>query len=348
MFSPAIIHFTWMPPALGMEWVQAHRVKDDWSLEESATSVLSPKGFPMLWKYYGENKDEYEPLKDNSGLFRELAAVELTPEAISAFATRYGPLTRGQLHVPVEHRSNNYPQPPADCKLVYSYFSSLSPEGLEADNWEASWHLRGAVSGDSLATWTENIRLLRALIAVWESIGQGRKAVARYAEFSLQDGNQTIVLKDEDGPIGDSIRFDKASKVTIEVAAEHALIDAIAKRVRYANSISLYPPESIHSRKLAIVPRSLRDAIWLQFGLAVLENKKYRSCEICGKPFEVSPGVGRTNKTLCSPACKARAHRQRRDQALALAKKGVSAKDIAQRLGSQLSAVKKWIAEKKE
>lgn len=60
-----------------------------------------------------------------------------------------------------------------------------------------------------------------------------------------------------------------------------------------------------------------------------------------------SPQVARTNRTLCSNACKAKAHRQRREQALELAAKGLTPRQIAKQVGSQLSTVQKWLEERK-
>jgi hypothetical protein len=146
------------------------------------------------------------------------------------------------------------------------------------------------------------------------------------------------------------IRFDEASSaaLTLQQAAEHALIRALDTHTVDCASISLYGPTSPHHTKLAIVPRSLRDAIWLHFALAVIGHKKYGACDVCGKPYEISPQVARTNRTLCSAACKARAHRQRRDLAIKLAAEGRTPRQIAKQVGSQLSTVQKWLTEKKE
>ena len=346
MITPAVVYFTWLPPANGFEWVAAHPVANDWSIENRKTLVLAPKGFPMGWEHYGREEGAYEPLAVASGLFRELAAVEPEPDAVMAFADQYGPLTRGQLFVPVDSKQK-WPKPPATCKLAYGYLRPQSEEGQEANLWAGQWHMKGAVSGDSFSDWQENIRALKTLVALWDAIGQRKvPAIEKHARLTKRGNRQSIVLVDDEGPLGEPLTFAPPSKLTLQAAAEYALIKAIAGRINYSTSIDLFPPGSPHSRKLAVVPQSLRDAIWLQFGLAVLEQKKFRSCEVCGRPFEVSPQVARTNRTLCSPACKARAHRQRRDQALKLADKGMTAKQIAKRVGSQLSTVEKWLAER--
>lgn len=347
MITPATVHFTWLPPANGFEWISAHPVAIDWSIENRKTLVLTPKGIPMGWDLYGREEGAYEPLSKASGLFRELAAVEPEPDAVMAFADQYGPLTRGQLFVPVDSKQT-WPKPPATCKLAYAYLRPKSDEGQEASLWEGAWHMKGAVSGDSFSYWQENIRALKALVALWDAIGKrDLAAIEKHARLTKRGNRQSIVLVDDEGQIEEPITFTPPSKLTLHSAAEYALIKTIAARIYYTTSIDLFPPGSARSRKLAVVPQSLRDAIWLQFGLAVLEQKKFRSCDVCARPFEVSPQVARTNRTLCSPACKARAHRQRRDQALKLADKGMTARQIAKRVGSQLSTVEKWLKEKK-
>jgi len=348
MITPAVVYFTWLPPASGFQWVSAQAVTDDWSLDENKPLVLVANGFPMLLKGYGRTDGEYEPFKDATGLFRELAAVDPVPDAIMAFADQYGPLTRGQLYAPVDSKPEQFPKPPATCKLAYSRLRPNSPEGHEAVEWEGHWLLRGAVAGDSFATWHDNIRRLKALTALWDAITQRKTAgMEKYAHLTTRGKKQVIVLQDEAGELEKPIYFED-NKVTLRVAAEHALIRAIAGRLKYANAVTLYPPDSHHSRNLAIVPHSLEDAIWLQFGLAVIEDKRFGHCDVCGKPFEISPQVARTNRKLCGPACKARAHRKRREQALRLAERGLKVPEIAKKVGSQVSTVKKWLAARKE
>jgi hypothetical protein len=352
MLTSTVVSFRWQPPAAGHRWVQAHPVTDNWAIAREKVEVLAPCGFPMFWETYGKPETAYEPLETASGLFRELAALDAGHEAILAFANKYGPLTPGRLFVLVG-KQGKLPRPPLPRSHTQGPVRPLNTgghdDGLE---WTGKWLMSGAVAGDSLEFWHKHIRAIRALLGLWDALQRrDRAAIERVAQFTWQEKKRAIGLVDELGnSLGESIRFDQASSasLTLPRAAEHALIRALAGFTSDAASIRLFPPASRHVRRLAIVPRSLIDAIWLQFALAVLENKTYRECEVCGKPFEISPQVARTSRTLCSAACKARAHRQRRDQALKLASQGVAPRQIAKRVGSQLSTVQNWLSEAKE
>jgi len=351
MITSTVVAFRWQPPAAGHRWVNAHPVTDNWSITREKVQVLRACGFPMFWETYGRPGGEYEPLETASGLFRELAALDPGPDTILAFANKYGPLTPGRLFV-LEGKHGELTRPPLPRSFTTSPVRPLNTGTAEQVKWTWQWLLSGAVAGDSLDYWQENIRALKALVGLWDALKRRDcKAIEQVARFTWQDKKRVIGLVDGlETPLDDPIRFDLASseRLTLQQAAEHALISALAGFTSAAASISLFPPESRHERRLAIVPRSLRDAIWLQFALAVLENKAYRACEVCGKAFELSPQVARTSRTLCSAACKARAHRQRRDQAVKLASQGVAAKQIAKRVGSKLSTVQKWLSQNKE
>lgn len=57
--------------------------------------------------------------------------------------------------------------------------------------------------------------------------------------------------------------------------------------------------------------RDLRSALYLQFATAVAEEKQFRNCETCGRPFELTPDVARTNRLFCKPYCRIKAYRRR-------------------------------------
>lgn len=343
--TEAIVHFTWMPPAIGFEWACGHPVLDDWSIKRRKTEVLASRGFPMGWAHYGREEERYQPLQDASGLFLELSAVEPKPDAVIAFANHYGPLTVGGLYVPIDSKAK-WPKPPASCKLTHACLQLKSPEGEQVRTWVARWHILGAVSGDTFACWAENIRALRTLVRLWRAIDQqDSDSIAKHVRTTKDDGTQSVQVVDEEGQLGEPIHV--ASHVSLTAAAEHALVWAIDQRVRFTTSVGFFALDSEHSRNFAIMPRSLQDAIWLQFGLAVVGCKKFGACEVCGKPFEISPQVARTSRRLCGQKCKDRAHRQRRDKVFELAARGVGPKEIAKRVGSQLVTVKKWLAKRK-
>ncbi|MFH1920114.1 MAG: helix-turn-helix domain-containing protein [Planctomycetota bacterium] len=91
----------------------------------------------------------------------------------------------------------------------------------------------------------------------------------------------------------------------------------------------------------------LLTALWCQFVLAVAENKQFRRCATCNRPFEVSPEVNRKDRTICSDACRAKAYRRRKASALKLREAGKNLREIAKEIGSDPQTIKGWLQEKK-
>lgn len=89
----------------------------------------------------------------------------------------------------------------------------------------------------------------------------------------------------------------------------------------------------------------LLDAMKLQLADAVVERKAYRDCELCGKPYEVSPQFNRSDRVYCSDNCRVKAYQRRRKQAIAMRAKCDSLREIAKKLGSDVPTVKKWVGE---
>jgi hypothetical protein len=99
---------------------------------------------------------------------------------------------------------------------------------------------------------------------------------------------------------------------------------------------------------LKLYLRSLRDALWTQFAQAICEGRKYVECEVCGKSMQISPDTHRTNRKLCSNACKTAAYRQRQRRAQELREKGWNVRRIASEVGSDVATVKGWLEDKKK
>ena len=94
---------------------------------------------------------------------------------------------------------------------------------------------------------------------------------------------------------------------------------------------------------LHIVPSSLLGALWLQFALAIGGEKKYRECATCGMWLELSRAAFRTSRHYCSEGCRSRAYRGRMEAARKLALAGKTAKEIAEKLGSDVKTVRGWL-----
>jgi hypothetical protein len=68
-------------------------------------------------------------------------------------------------------------------------------------------------------------------------------------------------------------------------------------------SFSLNP--ETNAPELALVPRSLLGAMWLQFASDVAAGGQLRACEVCANEFAVFPSDGRTmRRRTCSSGCR--------------------------------------------
>lgn len=344
------LFFAWDVVEGELNWRTCRRVNPDWSPAQDEELVLQHPPLRIVFGDVPSDAPHYFPLESSSGLFLEVARLDATPEAIKAFAEKYGTLTRGHLFFPVDV-SRHWQTPPEHVRLSCDY--DLFDRRLTRDSLNHALKLvgQGAVRGDSLAEWQSFIHDLKALVAIWEAMRDNYlETLETRVKVVHTERKLSVTLVDENkrsvfGPHKFVDVKPNLPKLTLAEAADWALTIALSRYVNHCSSVSLHAPDSPLRHKLAIVPRTLRDAIWLQFALAVIEHRKYGSCEVCGKPFEISPQVARTNRKLCSAACKAKAHRKRREQALALASQGRTPKQIAKQVGSQLSTVQKWLTE---
>lgn len=97
-----------------------------------------------------------------------------------------------------------------------------------------------------------------------------------------------------------------ASKINRNICHARPMFIAFDARVDTAKFHTL-----VDGLTLRVMPTTLLEAMWLQFGQAVESNKAFRQCRHCGTWFDLSPKAARVDKVFCTEACKARAYRQR-------------------------------------
>jgi hypothetical protein len=86
----------------------------------------------------------------------------------------------------------------------------------------------------------------------------------------------------------------------------------------------------------------------LQLAEAVMEDKQFQRCPVCGTWFLLQPGVNKADRITCSGACRKKAWRLRKERAVSLAGEGKTPREIAEEVGSDIKTVKGWLAETKE
>jgi hypothetical protein len=125
-----------------------------------------------------------------------------------------------------------------------------------------------------------------------------------------------------------------------------ALETGIAERAHY--EAEFFRP---HPALLALQMRAetLLAAMWLQLAMAIVENKEFRRCEFCGRPFEVGKRYhdrqGRRDKVFCSDSCRVKSCSRRKAQARTMREGGASLREIAKAVESKVGTVKGWLGE---
>ena len=55
---------------------------------------------------------------------------------------------------------------------------------------------------------------------------------------------------------------------------------------------------------LHVRPRTLLSSLWLSTAEEITHGAKWRTCSVCGTPFSIGGGQGRTDRMTCSDACR--------------------------------------------
>ncbi len=100
--------------------------------------------------------------------------------------------------------------------------------------------------------------------------------------------------------------------------------------------------------QLQSVAQSFDDAIFLQLAESITEQKQYRWCELCSKPFELAPGKNRADRVYCTENCRIKAFQRRKRQVVQLFRDGQSVKQIVAATNNKRSVVVGWLKHEKE
>ena len=203
----------------------------------------------------------YDPFIEEPALFRIFAAVEPTPEAILAFANKYGDI------------------------------GSFDRMG---DHGQPLW--------------------------IWQrEIGHARKGIEHAEKISAA----LVSGKSKRKALKDAMMFLGA---TVE-----------------AVPVYLTPVTHSGGAELRTFVGNLLDVIKLQLALSLVENKRYRNCEQCDKPFELTPQINRSDRLFCSDNCRVKSYQRRKKQAIALRQQGEPLRAIAKATSSDMRTVKRWM-----
>ena len=301
----------------GLAWRRGHIVDEARRIE--------PVAQPMLVSELAEPGHEYMPLREHSGLFRTFADLEPDSDAILNFAREFGRLGVGRMWITAEEVSNPDRQP----------------------------HLAFCKRDDPLDEWQYHIAMLRQLVELWEMYRSAdRRGLRRILQWdggcvvhSMNVETPTRILAAQrariieardrwrDCPRNNYVRM---SQTYIELE--------VTRHLEYLVSPVLTHDPRIDAPTLGYTPENLVAAIWLQFAIAVDGSKEYRSCQTCGRWFEISPDIARTNRIYCNnKSCKVIAYRKRKQQARQMRLEGKTLQQITGAVGSKIEKVKDWL-----
>jgi predicted nucleic acid-binding Zn ribbon protein len=116
----------------------------------------------------------------------------------------------------------------------------------------------------------------------------------------------------------------------------------------FSGSVFLTPAVQNDSIDLVANVFSLTQVLNIQLVMAIVEGKTYRTCDHCGKPYELTPQINRADRIFCSDNCRVKAYQRRRKQAIAMRAKGTALREIAKLLNTDLPTLKRWVGETKK
>ena len=156
---------------------------------------------------------------------------------------------------------------------------------------------------------------MRALVDLWDQIKHRRLTNLRKI-IELSDkgisysicGRTVLLAHDE---ILLSAPMNRFAPKDVVLPARYALQKEINRRLRELQTLTVpqlaWTPDN-HQRVI-FRPSNLLAALWLQFAQAVTGEFQLKTCEGCGKYFQVGPGGKRADATTCSDACRQRKKR---------------------------------------
>ena len=316
--------FQWTVPSQGYRWVRVPLGDVDRVVREPGRGwVLSENPSPGWRVGEGPPWKTYHPLQEFTGLYRQFAALPPTREGILEFANRFGLL--GTIE---------YVGLPLGAPLV------------SGEEWS-----RPETRGERLANWTKHIQEMKDAVEVWDRLATGDIDGLRQLERSRQLFSKPPRYWEDDAlsyyrdPTNQELvsagrLLDPAVDFVLQMVNSHLVrVSPQLRRDRSTGALDFY-----------VVPGSLLGAMWLQFTDAIAEKKRYERCVTCKTPFEISTGPAgfRTNRRYCSEGCRFKAHYERLEKARQLHSRGISPKEIAQRVDSDVKTVRGWLQSAKQ
>lgn len=256
----------------------------------------------------------YAPFTDRAALWRDFARLEPTQKAILDFADRYGPLR--------------------------------SDRSLSFFDWQFE-----------IGRWGYAFRLWETI----EAYKRNRKdiqVISRFVRWEKdpKKGDRQLFLlmpvgrdKSRWVPCGfgeERCEFKPGellapAQYCLEYAFNHQLHPELRDEEPKPIALLTAVPDTKRTLAFKMQLPNLIDVLWVQFAYAVMGEKEYGDCDICGSSFEVLGERGA--KRFCSDACRIKSHRRNKKKVIELHRMGKPLKEISAEVGSPIATIKKWL-----
>ncbi len=315
---PALLTFECPVSTAGYHWVPADQwnlvdgqrfdnfsqprwlVREPWNPlgKKTPRLLLRPKG------EFGRGYRTVRPIVEDSGLYRNFAALEPSPEQIVQFADCYGTLWETMVGEP-----------------FHEWEFEIRTMRFLTEVWDAAETRRTGVIAKHFRTDTSG-RVsypFAKTIMDYEPFGSlSRPAALRASDYAV------------------------AAKGAPLPVARSFVIQAVNRRLN-ASGARIELDRFDVPYRLTIQPSNLLGALWLQFALSISERRTYQQCEACGRYMELSPDVNRADRRYCDNACRNRALRRRQKKVREMRKAGRPLREIAKTTRSDIETIKRWL-----
>ena len=326
--------FEWSRAIEGYQWWRfepEHDAPDLPFLDSDAAWVLEAKD---------GGTENYRPLEEFTGLYRQFAELAPKQEPVLAFADRCG------------HLGSDLVKNPEDW----------DDAGLDS---------RRQVIGERLSNWAEHIRVMKDAVEVWDLVATGdiknlvrlereQHLFTSVPEHRVQESTlveqphaeETLgdVQHRDDDPrspyvAGHPVQFDAGSPSAIIATGRTFVTNEVNIHLLEQGVTPRLEVDPSGGPRFYVVPRTLLGAMWLQFAESISQQKEYRRCRECSTPFEISTAGARSDSKFCTAACKSTFHNSKRRKVRELRSKGHLLQKIAKQFDTDIPTLKKWLGE---
>ncbi len=254
----------------------------------------------------------YDPFTQEKALWRDFAKLEPTEAAILAFANRYGVLRSDDTTNLSDWR---------DAMARWAFAFSLW-EAIEA--YKRS---RRSAAINQYVRWEKNT-------LHWQAPPWSQKT--KWLTLPASDAQQFNH--------GDLLA--PAQSLLVSLFRLHMYRQLPGQPVATPNATLDVWPDPARTMAFKIVVPNLIDVLWIQFAVAVANEKQFLSCEVCGRAFELDDN--RVDRRFCDNACRMKAYRDRKKKAIEMHRRGKSIKDICSALDSDMKTIRGWLKPKEK